>query len=171
MIWAWLCDNQSMPNTISNPNNFKGSKDIGKEWFLMDIKHPSKTVEAVSKVPSANSTSYFTLKVLTGKFNNLQNLSSTNDLSAPESNSTLAYTSFMEGTCDHVVVLNRLLYVHLEDPSIGLLGFLRLLGVFRAVSLNVPFLVTAVTGSIFNSLVVNSLVLSRLAHPHAGGPD
>ncbi|KAJ0940555.1 hypothetical protein HanRHA438_Chr02g0084731 [Helianthus annuus] len=78
-----------MPITTSKPANFKGSKDNGKEWFLMDITHPSNTVEAVSKVPSANSTSYFTLRVLTGKFNNLQNLSSTNDLSAPESNNTL----------------------------------------------------------------------------------
>ncbi|MFS7913990.1 hypothetical protein Hanom_Chr02g00148171 [Helianthus anomalus] len=60
----------------------------------MDITHPSRTVEAVSMVPSASSTSYFTLKVLKGRFNNLQNLSSTNDLSAPESNKTLAKTSF-----------------------------------------------------------------------------
>ncbi|MFS7969946.1 hypothetical protein Hanom_Chr09g00815171 [Helianthus anomalus] len=79
-----------MPNTISNPANFKGSKDRRKEWFLKDITHPSNMVEAVSKVPSANSTSYFTLKVLTGKFINLQNLLSISDLSAPESNSTLA---------------------------------------------------------------------------------
>ncbi|MFS7943684.1 hypothetical protein Hanom_Chr06g00503141 [Helianthus anomalus] len=75
---------------MSKPANFKGSRDNGKEWFLMDIKHPSNMVEAVSKVPSSNSTSYFTLKVLAGKFNNLQSLLSTKDLSAPESNSTLA---------------------------------------------------------------------------------
>ncbi|MFS7969713.1 hypothetical protein Hanom_Chr09g00812411 [Helianthus anomalus] len=79
-----------MPITILKPANFKGSRDKGKEWFLMDMKHPSNTVDAVSMVPSANSTSYFMLRVLTGRFNNLQNLSSTNDLSAPESNSTLA---------------------------------------------------------------------------------
>ncbi|MFS7963843.1 hypothetical protein Hanom_Chr08g00743071 [Helianthus anomalus] len=79
-----------MPITMSKPANFKGSKDNEKEWLLMDIKHPSNTVEAVSMGPSANSTSYFMLRVLTGRFNNLQNLSSTNDLSAPESNYTLA---------------------------------------------------------------------------------
>ncbi|KAJ0616254.1 hypothetical protein HanIR_Chr02g0088501 [Helianthus annuus] len=79
-----------MPITMSKPANFKGSKDNGKEWFLMDITHPSNIVEAISMVPSANSTSYFTLRVLAGKFNNLQNLSSMNDLSAPESNNTLA---------------------------------------------------------------------------------
>ncbi|MFS7956300.1 hypothetical protein Hanom_Chr07g00653021 [Helianthus anomalus] len=60
----------------------------------MDITHPSNTVEAVSMVPSANSTSYFTLKGFTGNFNNSQNLLSTKDLSAPESNNTLAKTSF-----------------------------------------------------------------------------
>ncbi|MFS7996645.1 hypothetical protein Hanom_Chr12g01132281 [Helianthus anomalus] len=75
-----------MPITMSKPANFEGSKDNGKEWFLMDIKHPSNTVQVVSMVPSANSTSYFMLRVLTDRFSNLQNLSSTNDLSAPESN-------------------------------------------------------------------------------------
>ncbi|MFS7904665.1 hypothetical protein Hanom_Chr01g00038811 [Helianthus anomalus] len=89
-VWALLWDNQSMPITMSKPANFKGSKDKGKEWFLTDITHPSNTVEAVSMVPSTNSTSYFTLKVLTCNFNNSQNLLSTNNLSAPESNNTLA---------------------------------------------------------------------------------
>ncbi|MFS7988621.1 hypothetical protein Hanom_Chr11g01037071 [Helianthus anomalus] len=78
-----------MPITISNPASLNGSRDKGKEWFLMDIKHPFNTAETVSLVPSANSTSYFTLKALTGNFNNSQNLLSTNDLSAPESKSTL----------------------------------------------------------------------------------
>ncbi|MFS7981233.1 hypothetical protein Hanom_Chr10g00948531 [Helianthus anomalus] len=94
-IWAWLCDNQSIPNTTSKPANLNGRRDRGNEWFLMDIAHPSNTVDTVSKVPLANSTSYFTLRVLTGSLNNSQNLSSTNDLSAPESNNTLAKTSFM----------------------------------------------------------------------------
>ncbi|KAJ0935281.1 hypothetical protein HanRHA438_Chr03g0117261 [Helianthus annuus] len=84
-----------MPITISKPASLKGNKDKGKEWFLMDMTHPSNTIEAVSMVPSANSTSYFTLKALTGIFNNSQNLSSTNDLSAPESNNTLAQTSLI----------------------------------------------------------------------------
>ncbi|KAJ0510608.1 hypothetical protein HanIR_Chr11g0542731 [Helianthus annuus] len=61
----------------------------------MDMKHPSNIVEAVSMVPSANSTSYLMLRVLTGRFNSLQNLLSTKDLSAPESNKTLAYTSLI----------------------------------------------------------------------------
>ncbi|MFS7972907.1 hypothetical protein Hanom_Chr09g00850351 [Helianthus anomalus] len=61
----------------------------------MDITHPSKTVETVPIVPSASSTSYFTSKILTGNFNNSKNLSSTKDLSAPESNNTLANTSLI----------------------------------------------------------------------------
>ncbi|KAJ0896738.1 hypothetical protein HanRHA438_Chr08g0337941 [Helianthus annuus] len=89
-IWARLCDNQSMPITTSKPANLNGRRDKGKEWFIMDMKHPSNTIEAVSMVPSANSTSYFTLRVLTSIFNNSQNLLSTNDLLAPESNNTLA---------------------------------------------------------------------------------
>ncbi|MFS7902597.1 hypothetical protein Hanom_Chr01g00013141 [Helianthus anomalus] len=94
-IWAWLYDNQSIPNTTSKPANLNGRRDKGNEWFLMDMAHPSNIVNTVSIVPSANSTSYFTLKVLTCSFNNSQNLSSTNDLSAPESNNTLAKTSLM----------------------------------------------------------------------------
>ncbi|KAJ0455907.1 hypothetical protein HanIR_Chr15g0756381 [Helianthus annuus] len=94
-IWAWLCDNQSMPNTTSKPANLKGSRDRGKEWFLMDIAHPSNTVETVSKVPSANSTSYLALRALIGNPNSSQNLLSTKDLSAPESNNTLAKTSLI----------------------------------------------------------------------------
>ncbi|KAF5764540.1 hypothetical protein HanXRQr2_Chr15g0693251 [Helianthus annuus] len=94
MIWAWLWDNQSMPSTISKPANLKGSRDKGKEWFLMDISHPSRTVETVSIVPSANSTSYFMSRVLIGIFSSWQNSWSTKDLSAPESNSTLANILF-----------------------------------------------------------------------------
>ncbi|MFS7941384.1 hypothetical protein Hanom_Chr05g00475591 [Helianthus anomalus] len=56
----------------------------------MDIKHPSRRVEAVSKVPYASSTLYLMSRVLIGRFSNLLNLWSTNDLSAPESNKTLA---------------------------------------------------------------------------------
>ncbi|MFS7963369.1 hypothetical protein Hanom_Chr08g00737261 [Helianthus anomalus] len=56
-IWAWFCDNQSIPNTTSKPASLKGNRDKGNEWFLMDITHPSKTDETVSIVPSANSTS------------------------------------------------------------------------------------------------------------------
>ncbi|MFS7905048.1 hypothetical protein Hanom_Chr01g00043171 [Helianthus anomalus] len=73
-IWAWLCHNQSMPNTTSNPTNFIGKRDSGIEIFLMDIEHPSRRVEAVSKVPSASSTSYFMSRVLIGRFSNLLNL-------------------------------------------------------------------------------------------------
>ncbi|MFS7952295.1 hypothetical protein Hanom_Chr07g00605291 [Helianthus anomalus] len=94
-IWAWLCDNQSIPNTTSKPANLNGRRDKGKEWFLMDITHPSNTVDTVSMVLSANLTSYFTFKVLSGNLSNSQNLSSTNNLSAPESNNTLAKTSLM----------------------------------------------------------------------------
>ncbi|KAJ0616214.1 hypothetical protein HanIR_Chr02g0088061 [Helianthus annuus] len=93
-IWAWLCDNQSMPRTMSKPARLKGSRDRGKEWFLMDIIHPSNIVETVSTVPSASSTSYFTFRVLIGMFSNLQNFWSTKDLSAPESKSTLANILF-----------------------------------------------------------------------------
>ena len=104
-----------MPKTMSKPANFKGSRDNGKEWFLMDITHPSNTVDAVSMVPSANSTSYFTLKVLTGKFSNLQNLLSMNDLSAPESVTTRIRTRFCNkcNVCGHVNfdVLNVIVYV------------------------------------------------------------
>ncbi|KAJ0901966.1 hypothetical protein HanPSC8_Chr08g0331501 [Helianthus annuus] len=81
MIWAWLWDNQSMPSTMSKPASLKGSRDKGKEWFLMDISHPSRTVETVSIVPSANSTSYFTSRVLIGIFSSWQNFWSTKDLS------------------------------------------------------------------------------------------
>ncbi|MFS8019542.1 hypothetical protein Hanom_Chr15g01404971 [Helianthus anomalus] len=56
-IWAWLWDNHSIPSTTSKPANLKGSRDRGKEWFLMEITHPSNTVETVSMVPSASSTS------------------------------------------------------------------------------------------------------------------
>ncbi|MFS8019912.1 hypothetical protein Hanom_Chr15g01409261 [Helianthus anomalus] len=83
-----------MPRTMSKPASLKGSRDRGKEWFLMDISHPSRIVETVSIVPSANSTSYFTSRVLIGIFNSLQNFWSTKDLSAPESNSTLANILF-----------------------------------------------------------------------------
>ncbi|MFS7956301.1 hypothetical protein Hanom_Chr07g00653031 [Helianthus anomalus] len=30
-IWAWLCDNQSIPIIMSKPASLKGSKDNGKE--------------------------------------------------------------------------------------------------------------------------------------------
>ncbi|MFS7906865.1 hypothetical protein Hanom_Chr01g00064211 [Helianthus anomalus] len=83
-----------MPSTMSKPASLKGSRDRGKEWFLMDISHPSKTVETTSNVPSASSTSYFISKVLTGIFNSWKNFWSTKDLSAPESNSTLANILF-----------------------------------------------------------------------------
>ncbi|MFS7951395.1 hypothetical protein Hanom_Chr07g00594631 [Helianthus anomalus] len=83
-----------MPRTMSKPASLKGSRDRGKEWFLMDISHPSRTVETVSNVPSTNSTSYFTSRVLIGIFNSSQNFWSTKDLSAPETNSTLANTLF-----------------------------------------------------------------------------
>ncbi|KAJ0820244.1 hypothetical protein HanPSC8_Chr16g0705641 [Helianthus annuus] len=148
MIWAWLWDNQSMPSTMSKPASLKGSRDKGKEWFLMDISHPSRTVETVSIVPSANSTSYFTSRVLIGIFSSWQNFWSTKDLSAPESNSTLAnilftrkvplakflvykglvsarieqysckYIIYEKSTCKHSVVLDRFLCIQAKNSRI-----------------------------------------------------